>query len=274
MVKLMSSPKAATIKRLFAVSGNQCAFPRCPLPLVDEPSGKVTGRICHIKAQEPGGPRYDPNQTGDERHAYENLVLMCPIHHDVIDSDPESYTVERLLEIKANHEKGHSGGHELSDMLVNALITVSSNEITEGSMLLSQNQSGGQMAHQINNLLLNPDVSARLAQEIQLSRERQTILYRQALVQKWRQMIHDITLKLDEIERREAPRPAHVRSPEAFFLERHPDFSSLMSLLPQSAQYEIFGSITIHVGRTLPHALIYLIDEIGKIEEKWGLLDL
>jgi hypothetical protein len=95
--------------------------------------------------------------------------------------------------------------------------------------------------------------------------------YQEALIQKWRQMVHDITLKLDEIERGEASRPANVRSPEAFFLERHPDFPSLMSVLPDSAQYEIFGSMTIHAGRTLPHALICLIDEIGKIEEKWGL---
>ena len=64
----MSSPSVPTIKRLFAVSGNQCAFPRCPLPLVDISSGKVTGRICHIKAQKSGGPRYDPDQTDEEQH--------------------------------------------------------------------------------------------------------------------------------------------------------------------------------------------------------------
>jgi hypothetical protein len=104
-----------------------------------------------------------------------------------------------------------------------------------------------------------------------IEKRRQKILYQQTLVQKWRCMVHEVTLKLDEIERGESSRPAHVRSPEAFFLERHPDFSSLRPLLPPSALYEIFGSMTIHAGRTLPHALIYLTDEIGKIEEKWGL---
>jgi hypothetical protein len=82
--------------------------------------------------------------------------------------------------------------------------------------------------------------------------------YREAQIQKWRQMLHDVTLKLDEIKRGEAPRPANARSPEAFFLEKHPDFPSLMSVLPKGEPYEIFGSMTIHVGRTLPHALIYL----------------
>ena len=90
----MAGPSAPTIKRLFAVSGNTCAFPGCNIPLVDATSGKVTARICHIKARQPGGPRYDAQQTEDERHAFENLVLMCPMHHDVIDSDAETYTVE------------------------------------------------------------------------------------------------------------------------------------------------------------------------------------
>ena len=94
----MTGPSVATVKRLFAVSGNRCAFPECALPLVDEASGKVTGRICHIKADSPGGPRYDPEQHNKERHGFANLVLMCPLHHDVIDSDAEAYTMERLLE--------------------------------------------------------------------------------------------------------------------------------------------------------------------------------
>ena len=96
----MSYPSVATIKRLFAVSGNVCAFPGCRNPLVDSASGKVTGRICHIKASKPGAARYDASQSDNARNAFENLLLMCPIHHDVIDSDLESYTVERLQAIK------------------------------------------------------------------------------------------------------------------------------------------------------------------------------
>ena len=94
----MAGASVATVKRLFAVSGNRCAFPGCALPLVDEASGKVTGRICHIKADSPGGPRYDPEQSEKKRHGFDNLVLMCSLHHDVIDSNAEAYTVERLLE--------------------------------------------------------------------------------------------------------------------------------------------------------------------------------
>ena len=113
----MAGPSVATVKRLFAVSGNRCAFPGCALPLVDEASGKVTGRVCHIKADSPGGPHYDPEQHSKERHGFANLVLMCPLHHDVIDGDVETYTVERLLEIKARHEARYAGGAEPSDAI-------------------------------------------------------------------------------------------------------------------------------------------------------------
>jgi len=118
----MTEPTPATIKRLFAVSGNKCAFPGCTNLLVDPASGKVTGRICHIKARRPSGSRYDPDQTPDERRAFENLILMCPIHHDIIDFDLDLYTVERLRDIKTRHEVQNAGGSEPSDDIVNQLL--------------------------------------------------------------------------------------------------------------------------------------------------------
>jgi len=64
----------------------------------------LTGEVCHINGVRPGSARYDASQTDVERHAYANLVLMCPTHHTVIDDDEEAYTVERLGKIKATHE--------------------------------------------------------------------------------------------------------------------------------------------------------------------------
>lgn len=117
----LKGPRNKTLKRLFAVSGNRCAFPNCENTIVDPTSGTVVGVICHIKAQSPDGPRYDPSQTDEERHGFDNLLLMCPIHHRIIDSDPESYTVPRLKEIKAKHEALHTGGTEPSDDIINQL---------------------------------------------------------------------------------------------------------------------------------------------------------
>lgn len=149
----MASPTVQTIKRLFAVSGNRCAFPKCNTPLVDVASGKVTGRICHIKARQPGGPRHDASQTEEDRDGSGNLFLLCPIHHDVVDDDPESYTVERLTQIKAAHEAANARGQEPSDAIAQRLIAnISGTTITHGSIIFTQNQMGGQVAHSITNV--------------------------------------------------------------------------------------------------------------------------
>ena len=96
----MTEPKLSTIKRLYAMSGNVCAFPGCQVPIV-EAAGTVTGEICHIKAQSPQGPRYDTKQTEEERHSYENLILLCRRHHKVVDTEADIYDVPALKEIKA-----------------------------------------------------------------------------------------------------------------------------------------------------------------------------
>ena len=97
-------PNRTTVKRLFALSRNHCAFPECSTPIV-EGSGTVTGIICHIRARSRGGPRYNPKQTEEQRHAFENLVLMCSRHSKVIDSEPLRYTVKVIEGFKADHEQ-------------------------------------------------------------------------------------------------------------------------------------------------------------------------
>lgn len=100
----MGSPKISTIKRLFAVSNNQCAYPGCEVPLVEN-SGIVTGEIAHIKASNEKGPRYDKSQSEEERHGFNNLILLCGRHHTIIDADVNEYPVEKLLKIKKLHEQ-------------------------------------------------------------------------------------------------------------------------------------------------------------------------
>jgi hypothetical protein len=104
-------PSLSTIKRLFVLSNNRCAFPDCSSPIVED-SGTVTGLVCHIAARSKGGPRYDAKQTGEQRHSFPNLILMCGRHSKVIDSEPRLYTVEVLYRIKVAHER--QGGIELS----------------------------------------------------------------------------------------------------------------------------------------------------------------
>jgi hypothetical protein len=139
-VKSMTGPSQQTTKRLFALSGNRCAFPGCPLELVRD--DVVIAEICHIKARKPGEARYDPQQTDEERHSFENLILMCNPHHKDIDSDEVTYTVERLTEMKAKHE---ASTNRMSD----------EDAWKAAVSLFSVNQSGGITANSVHVKTLN-----------------------------------------------------------------------------------------------------------------------
>lgn len=124
----LGGPRESTIRKLFALSSNVCAFPDCQTAIVDSVTGTILGEVCHICAQNEGGPRFDPGQTSKARHSLENLVLMCGVHHKIIDADENLsvYSVEHLLGIKAKHESGAQrqklGGVSLSGETVAALL--------------------------------------------------------------------------------------------------------------------------------------------------------
>ncbi len=119
----INQPSVKTIKKLFAVSGNACAFTDCNQKLSLE-NGDIIGEICHIKGKKQGSPRYDKNQSDEERHSTNNLILLCPTHHKIIDKDPETYPVERIRNMKLNHEMKHFGGTEPSDDIAIKLLYV------------------------------------------------------------------------------------------------------------------------------------------------------
>lgn len=92
----------STIKRLYALSGNRCAFPDCD-QLFTNPTNMINiSNICHIEDAEEGG-RYNPNMTDKQRAGFENLILLCPNHH-IETNDTDIYTVESLREMKQKHE--------------------------------------------------------------------------------------------------------------------------------------------------------------------------
>jgi len=100
-----------TIKLLFANTAGRCSFTDCNLRLTHERAGKAApytlGEMAHIKGEKPGSNRYDEIQTSEERNGYENLILLCPNHHRLIDK-PENndvYSAFILLEMKNRHEK-------------------------------------------------------------------------------------------------------------------------------------------------------------------------
>ncbi len=93
-------------KKLWGRSGNICSFPACNIELVPEQrANRVIGEEAHIKGEKPVAPRYDSTQSPEDRDSYENHILLCPTHHTEIDSAPEKWTVDILLQIKTKHEQ-------------------------------------------------------------------------------------------------------------------------------------------------------------------------
>ncbi len=96
--------RAATVLKIRDMAGNVCSMPDCH---VNTHCSKSTrdgalsiGVACHIRAAAPGGPRYDPGQTQDQRKHEDNGIWMCQTHSRLIDADDSPYPPEVLLEWK------------------------------------------------------------------------------------------------------------------------------------------------------------------------------
>ena len=96
-------PTKDTLRVLFLQSANLCAYPGCNRSIMLR-DGTFVGQLCHIEAAEEGGQRFNALMTNEERRQPANLVLMCYDHH-VVTNDVEKWTVERMQELKAGHEK-------------------------------------------------------------------------------------------------------------------------------------------------------------------------
>jgi hypothetical protein len=114
-----------TLKLLLARSGNQCAYSECSHPIFDDNSLFIA-QLCHIEAVSPNGQRYNPNKTDEEINSYKNLLFLCYRHHKVTDN-VELYSVQKLKEIKTNHEAKFK---ETSYNYPLAVLTNLENEIT------------------------------------------------------------------------------------------------------------------------------------------------
>lgn len=102
-------------KILWGKSGNLCAI--CRQALVIDPTTadpeSVVGDECHIISGAKGGPRHTSELPTDDIDSLSNLILLCRVHHKMIDDQEETYTVSLLHNIKSNHEKWVS--EKLSD---------------------------------------------------------------------------------------------------------------------------------------------------------------
>lgn len=64
----------------------------------------IVGQECHIISGKTEGPRHDPTYPPDKIDEVGNLVLLCAVHHKMVDDQSETYNIEILRKLKTNHE--------------------------------------------------------------------------------------------------------------------------------------------------------------------------
>ena len=94
---------------LWARAAGRCQYRGCNQDLVgDLVSGNedaLFGFIAHIVADSAEGPRGDPVRSLQLAKSLDNLMLLCAVHHKLIDVDDEAGHPETLLlAMKAEHE--------------------------------------------------------------------------------------------------------------------------------------------------------------------------
>lgn len=98
-----------SLKLLWGKAGAHCSFPDCRRELVadatDLDGEVILGEIAHIVAQSKSGPRGENSPPGGDIDGYGNLLLVCEEHHRLIDGQPHTYTVPKLVQMKEDHER-------------------------------------------------------------------------------------------------------------------------------------------------------------------------
>lgn len=103
---------SGTQKALFRFARGTCYFPECTREILTLVTGVplVDVQIAHIAAAEPGGPRFDPSMTDEERRSIDNLILLCQAHHTLVDKvQPDSFPSDDLRHWKSENEDAALG---------------------------------------------------------------------------------------------------------------------------------------------------------------------
>ena len=96
------------VKRTLAArAGHGCSlcFKTTSGPGADPDLALSDGVAAHITAASPGGPRFDPSLTPEQRRGAENGIWVCTQHGREIDADTSPFSVEVLRGLKRIREE-------------------------------------------------------------------------------------------------------------------------------------------------------------------------
>lgn len=101
-------PSVATLMALCARSAGRCQFMGCNRVLFRDPISLTTfnnTNVAHIVASSQNGARGDKQCSHELSDKLDNLMLMCPDHHKLVDEHPADYPVGKLRKMKLDQER-------------------------------------------------------------------------------------------------------------------------------------------------------------------------
>lgn len=112
--------------KLFMRSNFCCSFPGCNTPLGED----GIGEIAHIQAATETGPRYNPDLDQKKVNGIDNLIVLCPTHHRLIDKKPEVFSTEILNSWNAAHKDSNTQSLPFSSKDLFTIVRIILNMIT------------------------------------------------------------------------------------------------------------------------------------------------
>ena len=99
----MAGTSEKDIKLLWGRAAGRCSYCQCDLTHIMDGLGNYhVGEMAHVIGKKKGAAR---TTEGTGPDTYDNLILLCPTHHRMIDKAPEgAYPNEMLFQWKEKHE--------------------------------------------------------------------------------------------------------------------------------------------------------------------------
>ena len=99
------TPSSVTKLRLFADSAGYCQNPDCLSALfrdIDDDTIHIA-EMAHVISAGDSGPRADDTLSDDDRAKYDNLILLCPTCHTIIDKAEDKFPEDVITRWKQEH---------------------------------------------------------------------------------------------------------------------------------------------------------------------------
>ncbi len=94
-------------RKLWASSGGYCCNPSCHkelIPMFENGTITCIDELAHIIAQQENGARGKNKLPFSQRDEYDNLIVLCPSCHTMVDKNPQTFTIDTLKKWKQEHE--------------------------------------------------------------------------------------------------------------------------------------------------------------------------